>query len=264
MPSASVDRPDPQPDSRRSIACTEAALFLDLDGTLAAIEATPDAVGPDAQRTETLRRAVAMLGGRVAVVSGRSLQDVDRIVEAATPCAAGIHGLEWRGSDGDVRSPMRHPGLDEALHFLQALAGSTPGLLVEPKTLSVALHYRGAPDQEAAVSEIARRLAQSTGLVLQEGRQVVELRTPGPDKGDAVRAFMAEPPFSGARPIFVGDDLTDEHAFEAAQRLGGTGILVGPPRPTAAAGRLPDTRAVLAWIDTSLSQGKFLVELSPP
>jgi trehalose 6-phosphate phosphatase len=77
---------------------------------------------------------------------------------------------------------------------------------------------------------------------------VAELRPPGPDKGDAVRALMAEPPFAGARPVVVGDDLTDEHAFEAAASLGGAGVLVGPSRSSTASWRLEDVAAVGRWL----------------
>ena len=88
-----------------------------------------------------------------------------------------------------------------------------------------------------------------TGLVLQAGDCVFELRTPGPDKGGAVRAFMSEAPFAGARPLYLGDDLTDESAFRAVAALGGFGVLVGPPRPTAALYRLEDVEDALNWLD---------------
>ena len=96
--------------------------------------------------------------------------------------------------------------------------------------------------------EAADRLAQATGLVLQLGDMVAELRTPGADKGMAVSAFLREPPFTGATPVFIGDDLTDEDGFVAAKRLGGFGVLVGEPRPTEARYRLADTDAVARWL----------------
>ena len=94
-------------------------------------------------------------------------------------------------------------------------------------------------------------LAGRTGLVLQRGKMVAELRPPGTDKGAALRRLMAEPPFAGARPVFVGDDLTDEHAFEAAAALGGGGVLVGPPRPTAARWRLNGVGEVTCWLEAA-------------
>jgi trehalose 6-phosphate phosphatase len=249
-------------DSAIRLPLGRAALFLDLDGTLAAFADRPDAVGPDARRNALLREATVLLRGRLAVVSGRTLEDIDRILQAAAPCAAGVHGLERRDRQGRITRAVSHGSLEEARDVLRAVAAQTPGLLVEAKDLSVALHYRGAPGQRAAACELARRLAQSTGLVLQEGAQVVELRTPGPDKGDALRAFMAEAPFLGAVPIFVGDDLTDEDAFIAAAEYAGFGVLVGPARTTAAAARLPGPEAVLEWIEASLTHGEFVLELS--
>ncbi|WP_303703535.1 trehalose-phosphatase, partial [Brevundimonas naejangsanensis] len=100
-----------------------------------------------------------------------------------------------------------------------------------------------------AATRLATDLAASTGLILQPGSMVLELKTPGADKGTAVRAFMQEPPFLGATPVMVGDDLTDEAAFEAAQALGGFGVLVGAPRLTAARYGLPGVSAVLDWLE---------------
>ena len=248
----------------RAVALPEASLFLDLDGTLTALVERPDAVGPDPRRNSLIREAAVILGGRLAIISGRTLADVDRILDSAAACVAGVHGLERRDRRGQVTRSAAHGGIDEALRVLSDLAASTPGLLVEPKALSVALHYRGAPGQQAAVYELTQRLAQCLGLVLQEGRMVVELKTPGPDKGDAVRSFMAEAPFLGSTPIFVGDDLTDEDAFAAAAEFGGLGVLVGPARETIAEAGLPDAGAVLEWLQTSLTEGDFRVELLRP
>ena len=97
---------------------------------------------------------------------------------------------------------------------------------------------------------LARRLADETGLALQAGNLVVELKTPGSSKGTALTAFMQEPPFAGAVPVMLGDDLTDEDGFRAAEALGGFGVLVGPVRETAARYGLPDVVAVLAWLNT--------------
>lgn len=254
------DRRDPSPAPVTRVPTARAALFLDLDGTLAALAPTPDQVVPDGGRTALLRRACESLDGRLAVVSGRALGDVDRILEGAAPCAAGVHGLERRGADGSVRAFEPHPDLPRARDSLVFHARSRPGLLVEEKALGVALHYRNAAPEKAAALALAKHIADATGLVLQEGDHVVELRTPGADKGDAVRAFMSEPPFAGSVPLFVGDDLTDEDAFAAVQSMGGAGLLVGRDRPSVATGRLHDVEAVLAWIDRSLISGEFVVE----
>lgn len=236
-----------------------AALFLDLDGTVADIAATPGEVRPEPSRTALLRWASEALNRRLAIISGRSMDDVDRIVEYASPCVAGVHGLSRRNAAGEVNSFAPHPSLEDVKQALEAVARSQRGLLLEEKTLGVALHYRAAPTAAAAVDELAERLAQTTGLVLQKGDMVAELRTPGADKGQALNAFMAEAPFRGACPIFIGDDLTDEAGFQAAAERGGIGVLVGPPRETRAQARLDGPGDVLAWIACSLDTGAFVL-----
>jgi len=167
---------------------------------------------------------------------------------------AAVHGLVRRGGHG-VDRVQPHPDLDHARDVLRDLARGDKGLLFEDKTLSVALHYRNAPSAADAVIEAAERLARSSDLALQLGDMVAELRTPGQDKGKAVAAFLREPPFDGATPVFVGDDLTDEDGFTAAARLGGYGVLVGPAhRPTQAAYRLNDCNAVLDWLSASIGR----------
>ncbi len=230
-------------------AVDQAAVFLDLDGTLAPIEAKPGAVAPDAGRTHLLRMLAERLDGRLAILSGRSIEDIDRILEGSVVAVAGVHGLERRSADGRVVRVDPHPALGRVEETLASFARGQRGLLVESKAQAIALHYRGRPPAEDACLDIAHRLAAVHALGVQEGHMVVELRTPGPDKGDSVRAFMSEPPFAGTIPVAFGDDLTDEHAFEAARDLGGGAVLVGDPRPTAADWRLDDPAAVLAWLE---------------
>lgn len=241
----------------------DAALFLDLDGTLAVLETTPGAVGPDARRTALLREVCQAVAGRMAVISGRTIGEIDRILEAVSPCASGVHGLERRLGDGTLTRTEPHAGMVKAEQVLRTFADTRPGLLLESKGLSTAVHYRSAMHEREAVRDLARRLARDTGLVVQEGDRVVELRTPGPDKGDAIRAFMDEAPFAGATPIFIGDDLTDEPGFRAAQDLGGVGILVGPARATAARGSLSGVPAVFDWLERGLASCVFRVEYGP-
>ncbi|WP_340644990.1 trehalose-phosphatase [Phenylobacterium sp.] len=233
------------------LALAKAALFLDLDGTLAPIAARPQDVVPDPRRTGILDKLMTGLEGRLAVVSGRTLSDIDRILESRVPAVAAVHGLVLRDVDGVIRQAKPHPALPEAVAALRLLAAAHPGMLVEDKTLSATLHYRGAPEQGQAARMEAERIAARTGLALQPGDMVVELRTPGPTKGDSVEAFLAHAPFTGATPVFLGDDLTDEDGFAAAQRLGGYGVLVGPARATAARLRLDDVNAALAWLEAA-------------
>jgi trehalose 6-phosphate phosphatase len=229
----------------------ETALFLDLDGTLAAFAQRPEDVAPDPRRTRLIERLAAGLDDRLAVVSGRTLADVDRILEHRVVWVAAVHGLVRRGRDGEVTEAPAHPALGHAVCAFRGVARRDPGLIVEEKGASVALHFRLAPGCAADARLAARRLAEDTGLVLQEGDMVAELRTPGPTKGDSIRAFMADPLFAGAVPVFAGDDLTDEHGFAAARDLGGYGILVGSCRPTAARYRVADVMALTEWLEAA-------------
>ena len=247
--------------SHLSIPVQEAALFLDLDGTLAAIAERPEDVVAEPYRTGLIRNIDRALRGRLAIVSGRPIDDIDRILDNAVKYVAGIHGLERRGPSGIFESAEPHPQLDRVHSILASFVKHRPALHLEYKALGVALHYRHAPHAAAEVLNVARRLAWATGLKLQEGRMVVELRTPGADKGDTVRDFMKAPPFCKTTPIFVGDDVTDEDGFAAARELGGIGVLVGSWRDTKASARLHSVEEVLAWLDAALATGSFELDV---
>ncbi|MET0293947.1 MAG: trehalose-phosphatase [Phenylobacterium sp.] len=234
-----------------ALALDGTALFLDLDGTLAPIAARPQDVKPNPRVTALIDRLSARLNGRLAILSGRTLEDIDRILEGRIKAVAAVHGLARRSADGELATRAPHPALDEARAALQGLAETDVGLLVEEKGLSVALHYRLAPGKAGAALALGEAVAERTGLTLQPGHMVVELRTPGPSKGDSLRQFMAAPPFEGAVPVFVGDDLTDEPGFKAAAGLGGFGVLVGPERATAARWRVDGVDAVLGWLEAA-------------
>ena len=235
--------PPPGPlDVRRT------ALFLDLDGTLAGIEDHPEKVRPEARRNRLLARASRALGGRLAIISGRALDDVDRILGGGVHAVAAVHGLDRRSLSGDRVTAEPPAAIGEARDAAASALAEHTGLLIEDKGLAFAIHYRAAPELQSDVSDVATRIAGAFGLELQPGSMVVELRAPGHDKGDAVEAFMAEAPFVGAVPVFVGDDLTDEDGFEAARKLGGFGVLVGAHRRTAASIQLENVEAVLDWL----------------
>lgn len=227
----------------------EIALFLDLDGVLAAIEKEPLAVGPRPDRTAMLLRLQDRLDGRLAVVSGRTLDDIDRILDASVAVAAGIHGLERRHAGGRVERLEPAPGIAASIAALEAFAADWPGVIVEDKGLAAGLHFRAAPDAGEGAGRVIRDLAARHGLTLQPGDMIWEMKTPGADKGVALSAFMCEPPFAGFRPVMLGDDLTDEYAFRAARDLDGAGVLIGPMRATDALHRLPDQAAAFAWLD---------------
>lgn len=230
----------------------ETALFLDLDGTLAPIAARPQDVRPDPRRTSLLERLEQKLECRLAVVSGRTLADIDRILESRVASVAAVHGLVLRTPNGQVLQAAPHPNLAMAVETFRAFAARNPRMIVEEKAgLSVALHFRLAREEGEAARACAGALAARTGLVLQDGDMVEELRTPGANKGDAVRTFMGQAPFAGATPVFVGDDATDEAGFEAVQALGGFGAIIGAARPTAARFRLAGVEAALAWLEAA-------------
>jgi trehalose 6-phosphate phosphatase len=242
-----IDRPPPP-----ASLLDGAALFLDFDGTLVELADTPDAIRVPGELRGLLDRLAARLGGRLALVSGRPIADLERHVGALGMALSGSHGLELRLAGGAGRTPQAPHGLDEAQRAVAGFVAARPGLLAEHKPAGVALHYRLAPDLATEAELFMADLARRTGLVVQRGKMVAELRAAGPDKGGALRELMAEPVFAGARPVFVGDDLTDEHAFKAAAAMGGAGILVGPPRATAAAWRLAGVPEVALWLDRAL------------
>ena len=231
------------------------ALFLDLDGTLTPLVARPEAVGPDPRRAALLAKLEARLGGALAVVSGRGLDDLDRILEGRVAAVAAVHGLVRRTAEGQVIADSPGAHMAQASQELRAFAAKRPGVQIEDKRYAIAVHFRHAPDAEGAVTQLTRSLAGSLGLELQPGCKVVDLRLPGPDKGDALRAFCAEPPFAGRRPVFVGDDLTDEAGFAAARELRGFGVVVGCRRPTGAGFALADVPAALAWLSSAVGSG---------
>jgi trehalose 6-phosphate phosphatase len=244
--SAPPERPGP-------LELAGVSLFLDLDGVLAPIVSRPEHVRPEAARTQLMQALQTALGGRLAVISGRTIADLDRILDGAVASLAGVHGLERRLAGGRIWRAEPSPAVAGAKAAFEAIARDWPGAVVEEKGVSVGIHYRAAPAALADVREAVERLTPSNDLTAQWGQMVAELRTPGPDKGDALLAFMAEPPFRGSRPIFVGDDLTDEHGFAAAAAAGGFGVLVGPDRPTAARMRLDTVEAVYDWLNAAVS-----------
>jgi trehalose 6-phosphate phosphatase len=228
------------------------ALFLDVDGTLLEIAARPQAVSVPAELRELLRGLSRDTGGAVALVSGRAIGDLDTLFDPLTLPSAGLHGFEHRGASGVY---CRHAApsaaaLGLARSAMQQLAQQHPGLLVEDKQFALALHYRGAPQLEdtvlAAMREVGARLRGE--FELQRGKKVVELRPAGATKAKAVAAYLEEAPFAGRMPIFLGDDLTDEPAFELVNHRQGLSVLVGEPRPSAARARLGDVAAARAWL----------------
>jgi trehalose 6-phosphate phosphatase len=225
------------------------AVFTDFDGTLVEIAPVPDAVDVPPELAHDIEQARASFDGAMAVVSGRAIRDLDRYLPHDLPVAGG-HGSERRRADGTLVElpPERMAAAAAIADRLEPFARSNDGLILERKAGSVALHYRLAPELEAeARQQMTEAIADAPEFGLIEGKMVVEARPLETSKGAAVRAFMQEAPFSGRFPVFIGDDLTDEEGFAAAQELGGIGVKVGDGE-TVARLRTPDVGSALAII----------------
>ncbi|MDE2228408.1 MAG: trehalose-phosphatase [Alphaproteobacteria bacterium] len=233
------------------------ALFIDFDGTLVEIAAMPDRVEVMAGVPALLQRAAVRLGGALAVISGRPLAELGRFLAGYTGAAAGIHGLERRSASGETHVPTPDPVLDLVWPVVRQFAAVTQGVLIEDKRLSIAIHYRGRPE----LAEACRRLAEQAVILSKErlamrpGKMVVELHPRDVDKGRAVRAFLAEPEFAGRRPVFVGDDRTDEDGFAFVNEHGGISVHVGTADDTFARYRLDGVDAVIRWLEDFLAEG---------
>lgn len=224
-----------------------ASLFLDFDGTLVDIAPTPDDVRVTSELRGLLSRLRERLGGRVAILTGRPADYVERVLDPVSLAIGGHHGLETR--HGSMSTAVeRPPILDEIATELRELGRKHPGVLIEDKPLGVAVHFRQAPEAEDACRAAVEQLAERSGLHVQRGKMLFELRPGGADKGDALRRLMHQAPFAGTAPVFLGDDLTDEPAFIAARELGGAGILIGRRADTAANYQLESVERVADWL----------------
>ncbi len=204
------------------------ALFLDFDGTVVDIAPHPDEVRVPPPLVHALASLSTYLGGAVAMISGRPIAQIDGFLSPLRLPVAGVHGAERRSADGQTAWLATHP-LDEVEQRANALARAHAGLLVETKRGSVALHYRQAPHLEAlCLATMEAAVRESPGVTLLRGKMVAEAKPGGASKGNAIEAFLQEPPFKDRLPVFIGDDITDEVGFSTVQRLGGMGIKVGP------------------------------------
>lgn len=225
------------------------SLFVDFDGTLVPLVDHPDLVRADSELIELLEALHLRFDGRVALVSGRSIAQLDAMIGpvAARIALAGSHGAEVR-HDGHLVAPPRPPGLDPAIAEVRAYGAGHPEMIIEEKSHGVAMHYRVAPILEEPIRRRAHMIAERHDLHVQLGKMMIELRGPGWDKGGAVSALMAQPPMTGSTPIVIGDDLTDEPALIVASERGGFGVIVGGRRETAALYALTDVGSVRRWL----------------
>ncbi|MBO9431867.1 trehalose-phosphatase [Sulfitobacter sp. R18_1] len=228
------------------------AFFLDLDGTLAPIVDNPeDACLPEATR-HLLTRLVAKTDGAVAVISGRAMADVDRILGALRLPVSGSHGMELRLSTAEDHAPGQSAGIPTPVIDRVEEFAVLHGVTSERKPGAIALHYRKAPEQEDACRGFVDTLVgEDSSLRGLHGKMVSEVALKGVDKGGAVARFMASPAFADRLPVMVGDDVTDEDGFRAAQAMGGFGIKIGQG-PTEAQHRIEDVAGFADWLEEIL------------
>lgn len=230
------------------------AYFLDVDGTLINFADTPQTVLVDRTLLDLIASLHDASGGAVALVSGRMISDLQNLICLPKVPVAGLHGLERRDSAGRLWLHAAPPATKCAMkEALAPVLERYPGLLLEDKGLTLALHYRVAPQLAAYVHRSMGRLLAShgQGLELQRGKRVVEIKPAGINKGTAVAEYLAESPFKGRRAVFIGDDLNDEHGFSEVNRLDGISIKVGKGE-SCARFRLLHVAAVRQWLGEAL------------
>jgi trehalose 6-phosphate phosphatase len=234
------------------------ALLLDIDGTILDLAPAPQEVFVPAELRDTLSRLEDLTGGALALVSGRSLHDIDLIFSPLQLAAVGGHGAELRavpGGEAVTRARELNPVLKRKLATLTELG---PGILIEDKGYSLALHYRLAPDKgeelRAAIRDVCASAPRGSVEVL-PGKLVFEIKMAGINKAGAVRELMKYPPFKGRKPIFIGDDTTDEPVFPILSQFGGLGFSVG--RIVADVnGHFEKPESVRAWLSRIASSGQ--------
>ncbi|RKR06164.1 trehalose 6-phosphatase [Kushneria sinocarnis] len=232
----------------------EWALFLDFDGTLTPLVDHPDGVMVDQSLRDLLQALSERLDGALAVVSGRSISDLDYHLAPLKLACAGQHGAERRDAAGRYQHAMDSGPLESVRQRLNEFADAHHGLMVEDKGASLAVHYRGAPELADTVVRHGQTMVDELGsdFELHQGKCVVEIKSSRCHKGLSVETFMNTTPFSGRQPIFVGDDATDENGFASAQAMGGFGIKVGDGE-TRADFRLADTEQARQWLEECLA-----------
>lgn len=231
-------------------------MFLDIDGTLLEIAPTPEAVIVPTGLRELLVRLHSLAHGALALISGRSLAQLDRMLAPLKVPMAGVHGFERRSADGTAHHDSGIAFPAAARESLARAAREHPQLVLEDKGPALALHYRMAPDLQRIARHAANEALELAGrdYVLLDGKMVIELKPATANKSSAIEAFLREPPFVGRMPIFIGDDRTDETGFACVNRQGGLSIQVGATPIRGARYCLADVAAVRAWLEALAQQ----------
>jgi trehalose 6-phosphate phosphatase len=209
----------------------ETAILLDIDGTLLDLMPTPREVWVPPGLRETLNGLLRKTSGALALVSGRSLNDIDLIFAPEEFPAVGGHGAEMRlSTDGEAVASHAPPMDKELKKRLAAIAALSPGILLEDKGYSLALHYRLAPHAEKAIYEavsLIRADLPNAPIEVLPGKCVCEIKHSGFTKATGVRELMTHAPFKGRKPMFIGDDVTDETVFAIMPDFDGVAFSVG-------------------------------------
>lgn len=245
------------------LAPARTAFFLDVDGVLAPIVPDPQEARVGAPMRAILDRLSGRAGQALALISGRSVAQIDRMLAPLVLPAVGVHGLERRLHDGDVTrfafDAQAHAGLVAAV---SDFAARQTGLEADPKPGAVALHYRKRPDlADDCRAFMQDRCDADPQLAMIAGKMVLELVYGRQTKGEAVAYLMTQPSFAGRVPFFAGDDVTDETAFAQVNRMDGISVKVGAGE-TAARYRVPDIAALARYLDLATQQGASDLEQS--
>ena len=225
------------------------ALFLDVDGTLLGFKERPGDVVADGGLRETLEKLRAATDGALALISGRTVEDLDRIMAPLVLSAGGTHGAEMRWPDGRCEA-MDAAALSQLRPLVRAFVDARKGLVLEDKGAALAVHFRQAPMREDEISRFLEDAVAGQGLMVQHGKMVADVKSSRGSKGKAIEMFMEAAPFAGRVPLFIGDDLTDEHGFDSVNALDGVSIKVGDENePTIARHRLAGVSEVRTFLN---------------
>jgi trehalose 6-phosphate phosphatase len=242
---------------------SEIAILLDIDGTLLDLAPTPREVWVPPGLAKTLNRLHRRTSGALAMVSGRSLNDIDLIFAPDQFPAVGGHGAEMRVTADSEAVATHAPPMDKELkRRLAAIARLSPGILLEDKGYSLALHYRLAPHAERAIYEavsLIRADLPNAPIEVLPGKCVCEIKHSGFTKATGVRELMTHEPFKGRRPLFIGDDVTDESVFAIMPDMGGLAFSVGR-RAKGVAGHFDEPGDVRAWLRHLLDDEDAVME----
>ena len=245
----------------RLVSESGSSLFLDVDGTLLDIAPAPDLVVVPPELSAALTRLSNLLGGALALVSGRPIAQLDRLFAPLRLPAAGEHGAEIRrGADQPIIAGPPPTALAQLVAELTAATTEIAGVRIERKRAGVVVHYRQAPEQAARLRGLVDAVVADhvTDIQVMPGKMVLEIKDRTFSKGQAVIALMQRAPFVGRPPLFFGDDASDRDGFAAARRFGGCGVAVGPDHADAADWFFASPAAVRAWL------ARLVAVLRPP